>query len=200
MWLRSGAVEGIVDEAVLVRLISEAGGWVRGVYGKNGKSYLKRMIAGYNNAARFAPWFVLVDLDQDADCIPPFMATWIPNPAPLMRFRVAVKAVESWILADRVSVASFLRVAPREIPGDPDALANPKEFLVSLSRGSRHRGIREDMVPRTTSGRLVGPAYASRLIEFVSGRWRPDVAARASDSLRRCRVRLAELVIAAQGV
>jgi hypothetical protein len=35
----------------------------------------------------------------------------------------------------------------------------------------------------------VGPAYSSRLIEFALDEaegWRPEIAARRSDSLRRC--------------
>jgi len=49
------AMEGIVDEAVAQRLIMEAGGSPRTVYGKNGKSSLRRQIQGFNNAARQWP-------------------------------------------------------------------------------------------------------------------------------------------------
>ena len=62
------AVEGIVDEAVVRRLIAHAGGQVGPVYGKSGKPALRKKIRGYNNAAHFTPWVVLVDLDNDADC------------------------------------------------------------------------------------------------------------------------------------
>jgi len=63
----SAAVEGIVDETVVRRIIVEAGGLPGTIYGKNGKPLLRRQIQGYNNAARFSPWMVLVDLDRDAD-------------------------------------------------------------------------------------------------------------------------------------
>ena len=52
------------------------------------------------------------------------------------------------------------------------------------------------MVPRDGSGRSVGPAYASRMIEYVEGFWRPEVAAHRADSLRRaiaCVVRLVSM-------
>ena len=49
------------------------------------------------------------------------------------------------------------------------------------------------MVPRPGSGRLVGPAYASRLIEYAEAHWRPEVAGQCTDSLRRCRERLVQL-------
>lgn len=190
----SGAVEGMVDEAVLTRLVDEAGGRVGPIYGKNGKSHLRRILGGYNNAARFSPWLVLVDLDQDVECAPPLVAAWLPAPAPMMRLRVAVRAIEAWLLADRERLAGFLRVPATRLPLDPDAVPDPKRLLVDLARRSRRRDIREDMVPRAGSGRPVGAAYASRLMEFAATVWRPEVAAGCSDSLRRCRDRIAELV------
>ena len=62
----SAAVEGVVDEAVVPRLISHAGGETGTVYGRRGKPCLRQRIAGFNQAARHAPWVVLVDLDNDA--------------------------------------------------------------------------------------------------------------------------------------
>lgn len=194
----SAAVEGLLDEAVLTRVVEEAGGRVGPIYGKNGKPHLRRVLAGYNNAARFLPWLVLVDLDQDAECAPPFIAAWLPTPAPLMRLRAAVRAVEAWLLADRERLAGFLRVPTARLPLDPDAVPDPKRLLVDIARGSRRRDIREDMIPRPGSGRRVGPAYSSRLIEFAVTVWHPAAAAERSDSLHRCRDRIAELVRALQ--
>jgi hypothetical protein len=190
----SAAVEGIVDEAVLRILVGEAGGSVAAFYNKNGKSSLRRSIDGYNNAARFSPWIVLVDLDQDAACAPPLLVDWLPAPSRQMCFRIAVREIEAWLLADHVSLPAFLGVPPTSLPLDPEAVSDPKRCLVDLARRSRRRDVREDMVPRPGSGRSVGPAYASRLIEFAAHAWRPEVAARRSDSLRRCRDRIAELV------
>ncbi len=148
----------------------------------------------YNNAAHYWPWVVLVDLDQDFDCAPPMLSEWLPKPARLMRLRVAVRAVEAWLLADRESMSSFLRVPIGRIPEDPDSVSDPKRLIVTLARRSRRRDIREDMVPRDGSGRSVGPAYTSRLFEFITTRWRPDEAAPRSESLRRSQQRIAELV------
>jgi hypothetical protein len=103
-----------------------------------------------------------------------------------MYFRVAVREVESWILADRATLAQFLGVTVGKVPRDPDTLDNPKREIVNLAQHSRRREIREDMVPRPKSGRIEGPAYASRVIEYASTLWRPSVAAKYSDSLRRC--------------
>ena len=63
----SGAVEGILDEAVVRRLTADLGIHVGAVFGRSGKPHLKARIDGYNRAARFSPWVVVVDLDNDFD-------------------------------------------------------------------------------------------------------------------------------------
>ncbi len=197
----SGAVEGIVDEAVFRRIVRTVKAEPGPVYGKTGKRQLLDRLPGYNNAARFSPWLVLVDLDHDAECTPPFRAATLPAPSEQMCFRVAVREIEAWILADHVRVAEFLDVHARLLPADPEGEADPKQVVVNLARRSRSRDIRRDLVPRDSSGRSEGPAYSSRLIEFVSDRrygWRPTVAARSSDSLARCLRSLRRLLRAAK--
>jgi hypothetical protein len=185
----SAAVEGIVDEAVVRRLIEHVGAMLGPVYGKGGKPQLLKNLRGYNEAARHGPWIVLVDLDRDAECAPPFCSEWLPAVAPQMCFRIAVREVETWLMADREHLADFLRIPLSHIPSALESIADPKQTLVNMARRSRLRAIQKDMVPRPESGRQVGPAYPSRLIEFVENRrkgWRPDVAARSSSSLSRC--------------
>ena len=199
----AAAVEGPTDEAVVERLIDHAGGKVGTVYGKKGKSHLCQKIAGYNNAALRAPWLVLVDLDADADCAPPLCEAWLPQPAPHLCFRVAVRAVEAWLLADPETLARYLGVWPNRISGAPEKLEKPKAALVDLARRSRRRDIRADMAPRNGSGRRVGPAYSGRLIEYAATEWRPAVAAGNAESLRRaidCLRRLVGRQAAPEGV
>jgi hypothetical protein len=190
----SAAVEGIVDEAVARKLITEAGGRPGTIYGKNGKPFLRRHINGYNSAAHHLPWMVLVDLDHDAECAPPLCEEWVQDPAPYLCFRVAVREVEAWLMADAESLAAFLSVALTRIPTDPERLQKPKMEMVNFARHSRRREIREDMVPRERSGRSVGPAYASRLIEYIETQWRPQVATRRADSLRRAIICLKRII------
>ena len=189
------AVEGDIDEAVVRKLVDDAGGQIGNVYGKNGKRALRQRIDGYNNAARRAPWVVLVDLDNDADCAPPMRAEWVPAPAPDLCFRIAVREVEAWLMADAETLARYLSVGKGRLLAEPEKLARPKDAMVDLARRSRRKDIGKDMVPRAKSGRRVGPAYASRLIEYVQEHWRPDVAAKHSESLQRaihCLRRLVE--------
>ena len=188
------AVEGPTDEAVLRRVLEHFGVTLGSVYGRSGKATLLRQLRSYNQAAQFWPWIVLVDLDRDAECAPPARSEWLPAPAPKMCFRIAVREVESWLLADRETLASFLGTALSRMPANPESLDDPKAALVNLARASRRRDIRVDMVPRPGSGRSEGPAYASRLIEYAQGFWRPDIAAQHADSLQRFCGRLAELI------
>ncbi len=181
----SAAVEGLTDEAVAVRLIRHVGAQPGPVYGKQGKRHLQNRVNGYNHVAQYAPWLILVDLDRDADCAPPLRQAWLPEPAPLLCLRVAVRAVEAWLMADAEALAGFLGVARSVVPSDPESLPDPKSAMVNLARKSRRRDIRLDMVPRDGGGREVGPAYTSRMVEFARRHWRPDVAAKRAESLRR---------------
>lgn len=190
----SAAVEGPIDEVVLRKLVAETGASLERVYGKNGKAQIRQRLRAYNQAASHSPWVVLVDLDHSEDCAPPFCQDWLPTPAAHMRFRVAVREIEAWLMADNERLATFLSIARSRIPADPERLDDPKRELVNLARHSRRRDIREDIVPRPNSGRMVGPAYTSRLIEFAQTQWRPDFAVGRADSLRRCRVSLRSLV------
>lgn len=191
----SAAVEGILDETVARAVITSAGGILGNVYGKLGKSALRERIVGYNRAARLGPWLVLVDLDQDADCPAAFRQSWVPIAERHLCFRVAVRQIEAWLMADAETLSSFLGVAENRIPNAPEDVANSKEKMVAIASRSRRRAIREDMVPRLGSGRHVGPAYTSTLIEYAAGHWRPRVAAKRAESLRRairCLERLVE--------
>ncbi len=194
----TAAVEGIVDEAVVRRLLAYAGAVPGSVYGKRGKLDLRRRINGYNNAAQLRPWLVLVDLNNDAQCAPLLCRKWLPNPAPQLCFRVAVRQVEAWLMGDAETLARYLRVARSRIPVDPESLPNAKAEMVNIARGSRTLAVRQDMVPRPGSGRAVGPAYASRLIEYIQRDWRPEIAAQRADSLRRAIDCLQQLVDAAR--
>lgn len=184
------AVEDDIDEAVALHLIADAGAAAGPVHGNKGQPYLLKNLRGFNNAARHAPWLVLLDLDTDAECPPAFVTRHLPSPAARMSLRVAVREVESWLIADRQAFARFIGVPVRRLPLDPDALENPKQFVVNLARRSRKTDIKEDLVPSQNSGRTIGRGYPSRLIEFVRDHWSPTRAEPASQSLMKCRRQL----------
>jgi hypothetical protein len=180
------AVEGDLDEVVLRKILKLLNIEVENAYGKKGKDNLRVNIKRYNKAAAAFRRVVLVDLNQEADCPPPLISSWLPHRNPNLQLRVAVRAIEAWLLADRSEIASFLKVTISRIPQSPENEANPKITLINIARHSRSRIIREDIVPKTYGTANQGPGYTSQLIEYSWSFWDPKRAAQNAPSLERC--------------
>lgn len=182
----SCAVEGDLDAIVARKLLSHVDLSCGPIYGGEGKAAIKRSIRGYACGAKQSPWFVLVDLDNDHVCASTLVTEWLPEVPELMSFRVAVREIESWLLADRAGIASFLSVSVARVPRNPDELSRPKASMLSIAGRSRTRAIREGVPPRPGSGRTIGPTYVTELSRFVQQRWDVDAASNVSPSLERC--------------
>ncbi len=182
----SCAVEGDLDATVARKLLSHVDLSSGPIYGGEGKAAVRRSIHGYACAAKRSPWFVLVDLDNDHVCASSLVTEWLPEIPALMSFRVAVREVEAWLLADRVGIASFLSVSPARIPANPDELDKPKASMLNIAGKSRIRTVREGVPPRLGSGRTIGPIYVTELSRFVQDRWDVAAASEVSPSLKRC--------------
>lgn len=181
----TSVVEGDIDEAAVHRIFALLDIDAGPTYGRSGKEWIRGKITAFSNAAKFSPWVVLVDLDNEAECPPDLLPQWVPHPAEFLCFRVAVREVEAWLLGDPKALSAFLSVGRVHIPSDPEQLPDPKLAMVNLARRSRNRAVREDMIPRPGSGRTTGQAYGARMIEFAANYWRPEEAARSCESLRR---------------
>jgi hypothetical protein len=187
------AVEGVTDGAVVGRILRDHGVGVIQVSGLHGKGHLDLRLPAFNSAARFSDWLVVRDLDQDADCAATLVKAKLRAPSKGMHYRVAVRSIEAWLLADVQGMTSFFQVRNHEVPHDPEALGDPKLALVDLARRSRSRVIREDMVPSPQTTARVGPGFVAQVMSFVDSKWSWKRAMRRSDSLRRCVDRIAEL-------
>ena len=189
------AIEDLLTEVVIEVLLeqSEKTFFVGRRYSRNGYGYLRRTISGFNNASKSTPFLVVTDLDS-AECPASLKADWLGRVAehPNLLFRVAVREVESWVMADRGAFSKFLGVSIERIPSDLDAVPDPKALLVKIAGGSRQASIRRDLVPRATIGRTVGPGYNARLTEFVRSKWRASAGIKHSDSLERAFARVNE--------
>ncbi len=188
------AVEDVLSEETLRKLLAVSGRHftILQCYRRGGYGYLKTQVAGFNQASRITPFLLLTDLDTE-DCAPSLIADWLPSTRHSnFLFRVAVREVESWLLADQKGLAGFLSVSQAVMPRDPETLADPKRELVSLAKRSRRREIREAIVPRPKTTAKQGPDYNGCLSRFVSEHWNPHVAKTSSDSLRRILKRLNE--------
>jgi hypothetical protein len=179
------AVEGELDEAVLKKVLASVDIGIANVYGKRGKNNLRENVPRFNQAAQYGRWVVLVDLNNDAECPPPFINSWLPSRKQNLQLRVAVRAIEAWLLAEREQIARFLAVSKQRIPLFPENEHKPKRILINIARHSRSRVIRTDIVPRSGSTATQGPGYTTRLIEFTIKYWNPERAACNAPSLKR---------------
>lgn len=192
------AGEGVVDLAIMRRLLVEAKLPLGPVFwgeGRNtGKDRMAERLRGWAaGAAHGAPFFVLRDLDHDAPCAGALRARLLPEPPAGLVLRIAVRAADGWLIADRERLAKALSAPVSALPADPDACADPKAAIIAAARKSRSSLVRKGVPPRPESGRRQGADYAETLIAFARETWSPAEAALRSDSLRRARERLTAL-------
>ena len=179
--------EGLLDEYVLRQLIVQTAPHLEGgvCYGKKGKAWLQDNLVKYNQAAQSWPYVVLGDLEQ-IECSPTLLRLWFPSGVhPNIQPRIAVRMVESLLLADRETCAEFLKISVHHIPQRPDDEMDPKQVMVNLARRSRSKVIREDMVPAENTTSKVGKNYVGQLEKYVRERWKIAQAKLNSPSLLR---------------
>jgi hypothetical protein len=146
-------------------------------YGK-----IKTKISAYNHSARHRYWFVITDLDQ-AECAPSLVREWLPEGCNgKMLFRVAVREIESWLLADKKNFSTFFTVNPASVPAVPDSLNDPKQTIFTIVKQSGERHIQKAILPVDTKAHI-GPGYNEYFIEFIQNYWNIDAARQHSVSL-----------------
>lgn len=185
------ATEDELSEVTLLRIVAEVNRYAIGTaYRRGGFGYLQRTIGGWNSAARGKPFIVLTDLDAH-ECPLRLISNWLHvERHPNLLFRIAVREVESWLLADCENLSEFLGVSSTLIPLVPDNLPDPKAVLVNLARRSRSKEVRDRLVPRAGSTAKQGPDYNGCLGPFVRSRWNVGAAQARSPSLARTVARL----------
>jgi len=96
--------EDQISEFVMMKLAIRTEKFViANSYSEGGFGYIKKNIAGFNEASKGYPFFVLTDLDI-VDCAPTLIENWLREPAhPNLIFRIAVREVEAWLLAELVN-------------------------------------------------------------------------------------------------
>ena len=189
------ATEDELSEVVGQKLVNDAGGGLtvtlplRG----GGFGYLRSKMRNFCELARQMPVLLLTDLDTE-QCPVTLIDDWSRNDVVPDRliFRVAVRQVESWLLADREGIASLLKMSSARLPSNPDQLADAKQSFLHLAKRAPRR-IREELLAEQGATAGQGLGYNTLLCDFVRNRWNPARAATRSDSLNRARCRLAEL-------
>lgn len=187
-------VEGEIDEVVAHKLIYAVGHQVGVCYGKKGFGYIKNKIQDFNKSAQNNCYLALVDfMDTDCKCPSEVISTWLPHKKDLMFFRVVVREIESWIMADQKNISNFLNVNIEKIPLNPEDETDPKQKLVNIARGSRSSKIRSALVPEQNSTAQVGKLYTSEIKRFIFDFWDVNAAREKAPSLDKCLKRLEEI-------
>lgn len=181
------AVEDELSEVVLRTLIkqSKKNFHIGHIFRRSGYGYLKKNLLAFNSASKGTPFLLLTDLDR-GECAPSLIKGWCSHSlSQNFLFRVAVREVESWVLAHRSAFSEFFEIQEREVPTNTDLIADPKVFILKAAQKSRKRAIREAIV-RISDGTLgIGPGYNSYLSQFVLRYWKAERAIQHSDSLLR---------------
>ena len=152
-----------------------------------GKSAVLKKLPDYNKSAVGRIFFVVVDLDNER-CVVDFIKKCVHR-TPLNKgllFRIAVREIESWLLADRIGFSHHFKIPKQKLPENPDSLEDPKQFLVNtIQRYCKSKNHKENIVPQKTTGAVVGPAYNLSLIQFIESDWNVERAGQNSSSLKR---------------
>ena len=177
--------EDQVSEFIMTKLVEKTNKFQLAYsYSENGFGYIRRNMKGWNQAAKGCPFFILTDLDQ-TDCAPNLIGDWLPvKPHPNLIFRIAVKEVEAWLLADIEGFSEYTGISTVNFNEATEGIKDPKNELFRLIRRCRKRAIREDILPKNEFAQI-GPNYNERLCEFIILHWNIERAMKRSDSLKR---------------
>jgi len=159
---------------------------VRRINGR-GCGYIRSRIQSFFSAAMHQQTFlVLMDSDKE-DCALHLINSLVPFDKRNKRclFRIAIREVEAWLLADYKGASKFLGINERLIERNPETLADPKGHLIQLAQKSRKKDISKTIPPKPGTSSLIGPEYNQTLLPFVRNIWDIHAAAKRSESLRR---------------
>ncbi|MDW7680839.1 MAG: hypothetical protein SCK70_09755 [bacterium] len=163
---------------------------------KRGKGYIKSRINGINDSSPVTTFFVLADLDQIV-CAPILINQWFKRKIrKKLIFRVVVREIEAWLLADVVGFARYLKLSESYLTkkiGNPEELRYAKEKLISLVDKCKISELKTDIVKKQRTGYKQGSGYNARLAEFVENYWNLQHARAKSRSLEKACIALENL-------
>jgi len=189
------ASEDEISETIIRTLLKESGYkfTIQNSFREGGNGYLKNNLEKFCNLAKRSPVLLLTDLDTNP-CPIYLKQKWLGKikPPENLLFRVAVKEIEAWLIADHDAIQKLLGKNITKLPADADKIDNPKKFLIDLAKKS-NRLVRDGFVQEKNAIASQGIAYNEILCKFVEKEWSPKRAAWNSESLRRTYKRIKEL-------
>lgn len=139
------------------------------------------------------PVVLITDLDR-YQCAPSLIAEWFGKneQSNFLCFRVAVREIESWLMADRTNFASYVGVSEAKVPRQIENESDPKSRLIAIAKNAR-KGVRDEIVRKGSARLSQALGYNDALSTFVDSNWNADAAAEQSNSLKRAIDSLARL-------
>jgi hypothetical protein len=148
----------------------------------HGFGWIKNNINVYNKASSGTTYLVLIDLDSES-CPVKIVQDWLDDAkGENLLFRVAVREIESWIVADVQNFSKFLHLREKKLRKDVDEITDPKRYIFNLVSGSIIRQL-SGVCPRGTA--RIGDDYNEKLSKFVKSSWNPQLAMANSSSLKK---------------
>jgi len=98
-------------------------------------------------------------------------------------FRIAIREIESWIMADRVGFSTYMSFSMSNLPVQVDDIADPKGYLLNLIQRKCNKKWQKDMLP--LKSQHIGLEYNPRLVRFIEESWNVENAMKSSESLFR---------------
>ena len=194
-------VEDELSEAIAetILLQSERPYHIVNRLGKSGFGYIKQNIEKFNQAAgNGLSLLIITDLDQQK-CPFALINRWFGRKVihPNLIFRVAVREIETWLMAHRKEFAKYVGVSPAKISADLESIPDPKAYLLQLAQRGK-RSIKQELLPTKGSTARQGPGYNSCLSYFARNYWNVSQAVEYSDSLNRAWKRILQFTPSAK--
>src|SRR4051812_30220232 len=120
--LRVIVVEGALEIPAVVKILDDLGLGEDAPerIDKRGRLSFWADIGRYDRAARHGPVLALADLENEP-CASAVLAKHLPHGRhPQLMLRLAVRMLESWLLAHHDALAKFLEISVAKIPSVPD--------------------------------------------------------------------------------
>ena len=139
-------------------------------------------------SARISSVILFIDLDNkpETPCSPSLLRAHPINnrqSPPQFQIRIAVRTVESWLLADKEGMEQYFGIPQDAIIDNPEELPNPKQVLLNLIKRNATKEVRHGMLP--IDGARVGLEYNNYLTDFINTAWDSTRACANADSLVR---------------
>lgn len=192
------AVEDELSEVVALKLLEGKLNLAPQVMGKKlkghltGNAYLKNNVKKFCSIAQNGGKILIItDLDSTV-CAPELIKDWFGTTLTpdKMLFRVVVRSIEAWIMADKFVFAQFLGIDVVNIQNSVEHYPRPKQHLLQIAEKAKDREVREAVVAKKGTLSIQGLGYNECLSKFINNHWCPIRASENSPSLKKAITRL----------